>query len=282
MGHVLGEEEADLPRERDHPLKVRNPGDVVEDLLLEEVPVVGELGEHHRVDAAVALDRGVPVDREDLHAALLAGLEHRRDEVHREVDHVELYYYGHEKQQQAERRIEYILVDSSASMRGVRQVFARGLALTLVKKLGLQGDEVWLRFFDSRLYEVARINDGGETAVPYLLCFRSERGRNYGRVFRQLLGELQRMRRHDSRPIVLYIVTHGQCHIPSEIVESLRQLVLLYGVFILPSQALQLDYLSFLHRYQVVSAEALSTRERSVDRALEIVDDVSRPVGSGA
>jgi hypothetical protein len=187
----------------------------------------------------------------------------------------ELYYYGHEKQRMEERRLQYILVDSSASMRGQRQVFARGLALTLMKKLALQGDEVWLRFFDSRLYELVHVEEKGEAAVPYLLCFRSERGRNYGRVFRQLLSELERLRRQDGRPLVLYIITHGQCHVTTDLIERLRQVAHLYGVFILPSSTLHLDYLPLLHRQQIVSAEALSSRKSSVDRALEIVDDAA-------
>ncbi len=45
----------------------------------------------------------------------------------------ELFYYGHEKQRDEERRLQYILIDASPSMRGLRQVFARGLALTLAK-----------------------------------------------------------------------------------------------------------------------------------------------------
>ena len=65
----------------------------------------------------------------------------------------ELFYYTHEKQYENERRVHYVLVDGSASMRGVREVFARGLALALCKRLALLGEEVILRFFDSRLYE---------------------------------------------------------------------------------------------------------------------------------
>jgi hypothetical protein len=198
-----------------------------------------------------------------------------RDIFEQKVLDNELYYYGHEKQQTEERRLQYLLVDSSASMRGVRQVFARGLALTLIKKLSLRGDEVWLRFFDSRLYDLIRVGERGEASVPYLLCFRSERGRNYGRVFRQLLSELQRLRRQIERPVIVYIITHGQCHIGNRLVDQLAQLAHLYGVFILPSSTLHLDYLTQLDRHQIVSEEALSSRERSVDRALEIVDDAS-------
>ena len=222
------------------------------------------------IDGYASIERHGSVD-----SVVLSEFAYERDIFEQKVLDNELYYYGHEKQQTEERRLQYILVDSSASMRGVRQVFARGLALTLIKKLSLQGDEVWLRFFDSRLYELTRVGESGEASVPYLLTFRSERGRNYERVFRQLLGELQRMRRQHSRPVVVYIVTHGQCHITAPLVDQLRQVAHLYGVFILPSSTLHLDYLPLLDRHQIVSEEALSSRERSVDRALEIVDDAA-------
>ena len=54
------------------------------------------------------------------------------------------------------RRLHYLVIDASASMRGDREVFARGLAIALGKKLQLAGEEVWMRFFDSRLYDVQR------------------------------------------------------------------------------------------------------------------------------
>jgi len=228
------------------------------------------------VDGYASIERHGSVD-----SIVLSEFAFDQDIFEQKLVDNELYYYGHEKQRTEERRLQYILVDSTASMRGVRQVFARGLALTLVKKLALQGDEVWLRFFDSRLYDLLRVEERGEAAVPYLLCFRSERGRNYGRVFRQVLSELERLRREDGRPLALYIITHGQCHIGSETVERLRQVAQLYGVFILPSSTLHLDYLPLLHHHQIVAAEALSSRERQVDRALEIVDDAAAARGGG-
>ena len=54
-----------------------------------------------------------------------------------------------------------MLVDASASMRGAREVFARGLALALAKKFSLRGGDVWVRFFDSRLHDAARRRAGG-------------------------------------------------------------------------------------------------------------------------
>ena len=40
----------------------------------------------------------------------------------------EVFYYAREKQHEEDRRLHYILVDASASMRGQRSTFARGLA----------------------------------------------------------------------------------------------------------------------------------------------------------
>ncbi len=76
---------------------------------------------------------------------------------------------------------------------------------------------------------------------------------------RQLLPELQRLRREERRQIVVYIITHGQCHIPLEVVQALSRVAYLYGVFILPSTEVQLDYLGALHRYQVVSEAILTS-----------------------
>jgi hypothetical protein len=194
------------------------------------------------------------------------------DMFERKVVDDELYYYGHEKQREEQRRLQYLLVDSSPSMRGVRQVFARGLALTLAKKLVLQGDEVWLRFFDSALHDTQKVTHG-DFAAPYLLCFKSERGRNYAKVFRQLQAELSRLRKEDRRQVVVYIITHGQCHIPLELVQQLRREAYLYGVFILPSSEMTLEYLDLLNRHQIVDDKTLHSKKDRRDRALQIVRD---------
>lgn len=192
----------------------------------------------------------------------------------RKVIDQELYYYGRERQREEQRRLQYILVDSSPSMRGTRGVFARGLALALGKKLALQGDEVWLRFFDSRLHDVRKLS-GGDFAVPYLIGFRSERGRNYSRVFRQLLPELVRLRQGESRRLVVYIITHGQCHLPPDLVEKMAAQAFLYGIFIMPSSEMRLDYLPLLSRHQVVDAASLTSREGRKSRALDILSDAA-------
>ena len=155
------------------------------------------------------------------------------------------------------------------------------MALTLAKKLLLRGDDVFLRFFDSRLYEVqqARARRRGKTEldVPYVLSFKGEHGRNYAKVFAMLAAELGRTRRREKKSIVLYLLTHAECHVPIETIERLREEATLYGVFMLPSSGeLDLEYLPRLHTVQIVSESALGQRDARAARALDIVDDAAK------
>ena len=222
------------------------------------------------IDGYASLERRGNVD-----SLVLSEMAYDREVFEQKVVNNELLYYGHEQQREEERWLQYIMVDSSASMRGKRQVFARGLALTLVKKLSLQGDEIWLRFFDSRLHELIKVARGAQFPVPYVLSFRSERGRNYAKVFRQLLLEVSRLKRDQRRKIVLYIITHGECHIATELIAALGQHAYLYGIIILPSSEVSLDFLPLLDRYQIVESTSLRSRAERRDRALDIVGEAS-------
>lgn len=224
------------------------------------------------VDGYASIERKGPVD-----SLVLSELAYDREIFEQKVVDHELLYYGHDKQQEEERLLQYVLIDSSASMRGQRQVFARGLAMALIKKLTLQGDEVWLRFFDSRLHEIMKIARSGQVPVPYILSFRSERGRNYGKVFRQFGAEIAKLRRDQKRRLVLYVITHGQCHVDPELIAAIKQQAYVYGVIVLPSEELLPEFVGLLHRQQIVGAEALSTRADRQRRALDIVGDVGRP-----
>src|SRR5436190_795391 len=117
----------------------------------------------YAVDGYASIERKGNVD-----SLVLSELAYDREIFEQKVVDQELLYYGREREREDERRLQYILVDSSASMRGQRQVFARGLTLALLKKLSLQGDEVWLRFFDSRLHETIKVSRSGQVPVPYL------------------------------------------------------------------------------------------------------------------
>lgn len=185
----------------------------------------------------------------------------------------ELFYFTHEKQVENEQRTHYVLVDGSASMRGVREVFARGLALALCKRLALLGEHVILRFFDSRLYEGVRVGAQGHAEVPYVLQFRAEHGRNYARVIRQLNAELSAPRREGGK-VLVYLLTHGECQLPPDDVAALAARAPIYGVFILPSLGtLDLGYLDLFYRVHVIDDQAISHGRRA-QRARQIISDV--------
>ncbi len=222
------------------------------------------------VDGYASIERKGNID-----SLVLSELAYDREIFEQKVVDSELLYYGREKQREDERRLQYLLIDCSASMRGQRQVFARGLALALIKKLTLEGDEIWVRFFDSRLHETIKIGRSGQVPVPYLLSFRSERGRNYGKVFRQLLVEVTRIRREQKRRVVMYILTHGQCHVEPELITAMKQQAFLYGIIALPSTDQLPEFVSLLDRQQIVTSDALTSRADRQRRALDIVGDVT-------
>jgi len=188
----------------------------------------------------------------------------------------EILYYSREQAQDEAKRVHCLLVDASASMRGDRQVFARGLAIALGKKLQLQGEEVILRFFDSRLYDVQRTRQGNFPAA-YLLGFKGERGRNPARVFAQLATELAILRQRDSRDPVVHLITHAALHVPRQLVAEVRKQAHLFGVFILPSGGvLDLDYLDLLEGHAVVDNETLTSQAKRAAMAAKIVDDAAK------
>ncbi|RMG95563.1 MAG: hypothetical protein D6705_13440 [Deltaproteobacteria bacterium] len=191
----------------------------------------------------------------------------------------ELFFYTHEKQLENEERLHLVLVDGSASMRGVREVFARGLALALGKRLALLGDAVELRFFDARIYEGVAVTGSGIAEVPYVLRFRAEHGRNYARVAEQLQRELA-SGRYAHRSVVVYFLSHGSCRFPPETVFAMAGRVHLHGVFILPEAPLDLPYLDALTRVHVLDEQAVSTGQRSV-HARRIIAAAEQGVGAG-
>jgi hypothetical protein len=250
-------------------------GDVV-DFCLQLLPSLLET-KRHGAPQRFAVDGYASVERRGAPGALLPSeLAHDEEVFALRALSDELLYYGHERPQDGGRRVHGVLVDASASMRGAREVFARGLALALAKKLALTGVDVWLRFFDSRLHRKVPAGTLAGQDLPYLLCFRSERGRNYARVFQDLLVELEQEAGRTRREVSLTIVTHASCQIPRATVEALARRAALHAVFVLPSQPLALDYLPLLHQHQVVTAEALAAPSETKRRALEIVGAVVR------
>ncbi|HEU5075911.1 MAG TPA: hypothetical protein VFU02_17075 [Polyangiaceae bacterium] len=187
----------------------------------------------------------------------------------------EVLYYSREQGQQETRRLHHLLIDASASMRGQRATFARAIALGTAKKLLLAGDDVTLRFFDSRLYEAHRCQ-GGKIPVTHLLSFRGERGRNPRRVFHDLANHLEVVSRGDGREQVIQVFTHAGLYIPRGHVERLRRMASLLAVFLLPSRGkLELGYIDLLDHHWVVDESALRGGKEQADAAERILNEVS-------
>jgi hypothetical protein len=207
-----------------------------------------------------------------LDSMVLTELAWDDEEFARRIIDTEILYYTREQAPDEARRLHYLLIDASASMRGDRQVFARGLAIALGKKLQLAGEEVWMRFFDSRLYDVQRTRPG-QLPAAYLLGFKGERGRNPARVFAQLSTEIALLRAHDLRDPVIHLITHAALHVPRPLVLELTRQAHLFGVFILPSGgALDLDYLDLLEGHAVVDHDTLQQKAARALAATKIVD----------
>lgn len=248
--------------------------DVV-DFSLELLPSILETkrrpaAQRFSIDGYASIER-----RGNLDALLPSELAHDDEVFGLKAVSDELLYYAHERRQDAARRLHYVLVDGSASMRGAREVFARGLALALAKAFTLRGGDVWLRFFDSRLSERLDVGRAPRRELPRFLTYRSERGRNYGRVFSDLAAELKTLRRESGREIALTFVSHAECHIPLPTVDALAREATLTGIFVLPSRPIELEYLGKLGRHAIVTAETLARAGEKRRRALEIVDEVS-------
>jgi hypothetical protein len=208
-----------------------------------------------------------------LEGLLLSELAYDEDLFLQKLVEGELFHFTHEKQWENEERLHLVCVDGSASMRGAREVFARGFGLALGKRLALGGEQVQIRFFDSRVYEGVRVGGAGQE-IPYVLSFRSERGRNHAAVVRQLAAELAAPRRAGVR-VFVHLVTHGEFAVSRAEFQALTSLAPVQMVFVLPRGTVQAPYLDLAHKIHVVD-EAAMRQDRRAGRAREVIRDVVR------
>jgi hypothetical protein len=212
---------------------------------------------------------------------VLTELAWDEQELLRRIADDEVLYYSRELARDDARRIHYMLIDGSASMRGERATFARGMAIAAGKKLLLAGEDVVFRFFDSRLYE-AHAAHGGQLPTAYILAFKGERGRNPSRVFAELERNLALSAARDTRDPVVHVFTHGALYVPRDIVAAISRRAKMSALFMLPSGGeLDLDYLDLLDAHWVVDHEALVSRSARVNEARRILGGV-HPSGAAA
>ena len=211
--------------------------------------------------------------RGSLDGLVLTELAWDAEEFVRRVIDDEVLYYARDQARDQAKRLHLLLIDASASMRGERSTFARGLALATAKKLVITGEDVVIRFFDARLYEPLR-SRGRELPTSQVLAFRGERGRNPVRVFTALSNELALMAAREGRDVVVHLFTHGAHDIPRNVVSSLREHARLSAVFVAPQGGeLDLDYLPLLDAYWVVTHETLTDKAARAEAARGILDD---------
>jgi hypothetical protein len=215
---------------------------------------------------------------------VLTELAWDEDELVRRLLDDEVLYYSRDQSRDEVRRVHHLLVDASASMRGERATFARGLALATAKKLVLAGEDVAFRFFDARLYELVRAQ-GRELPTAYVLSFKGERGRNPTRVFAALAQELALARRRDGREPVVHLFTHAAQDIPRPLVAAVRAEARISAVFIAPGGGEpDLDYLDLLDAHWVVSHQTLGETAARAETARAILGKVQAdaPAPAGA
>ena len=226
----------------------------------------------HAVDGYAGVGRRGTID-----SMVLSELAWDEDELARRMIEAELFFFTREQARDQAARLHHVLIDASASMRGDREVFARGLAIALGKKLQLAGEEVWMRFFDSRLYDVHRSSGRRGLPVTHLLGFKGERGRNPAPVFGQLATEIALQRARDSRVPIVHVITHAALHVPKPLVQEVRRQARIFAVFILPSGGnLDLEWLDLLESYAVVDHATLRENGPRAEVAARIVDETAR------
>ncbi|MFO0564698.1 MAG: hypothetical protein U0263_03495 [Polyangiaceae bacterium] len=192
-------------------------------------------------------------------------------ELMRRMADDEVLYYAREQAHDEVRRVHHFLLDASASMRGERATFARGMAIASAKKLLLAGEDVVFRFFDSRLYEPHAAR-AGQLPVAHLLAFRGERGRNPARVFSELERTLALSSTRDAREPVVHIFTHGALYVPRDVMAAIARRAKVSALFMLPSGGeLDLDYLDLLDAHWVVDHSALASRATRATEARRIL-----------
>jgi len=234
--------------------------------------------------------------RGSLDSMVLTELAWDDDELARRLLDDEVLFHARERSEDEAARIHLLLVDASASMRGDRTTFARGVAIALAKRLELEGEEARIRFFDARLYEPFGGIGGGQArggkrgtlaaSLPHVLSFRGERGRSPERVLRQLVAELDVLRTRDRRSPVVHLITHAAFYAPRSLVLEVRARAALFGVFITPraeadteGRELDLDWLDVLDSHFTVDQATLSKKDDRAARAKEIVRAMPRDAG---
>lgn len=167
----------------------------------------------------------------------------------------ELFYHARERARDEEPEHHLVLIDATASMRGLREAFARGTAMALVHHLVRGRRTVDVAFFDSIVHPRVRVT-AREHGTTHLLGFHERRGRDYARAFGQLEQILVERVQATREPQWVTLITHGGCLVPTLQVEAVCALAKVIGVFVMPTGPLP-EYVGMLHQHHVIRSDEL-------------------------
>lgn len=181
----------------------------------------------------------------------------------------ELLYWGRERDDERDEIVHWFVIDASASMRGARGVFARGVALSLGRVFVGKGHAVAVRFFDSRLHEPMRAGPRG-LPVASVLAFRGENGRYLDRCAKQLLQEI--VTRRASGQLVVHFITHGQAQVDKATMQQLAGRCRLQVIFVEAES--RPEWSDVAAHVDMIAAEDVFKREQRLQRATRLVQKV--------
>lgn len=188
----------------------------------------------------------------------------------------ELFYNSRERTRDRETEHHLLLIDGTASMRGLRSSFARGLALSMIQQHLHAKRTVEVAFFDSALHPPTRVvgKDRGTIAI---LGFNTPQGRDYPRAFSEITRYARSIYHADKGRVIITFLTHGRCFVPQDVIAELMDYAEVRGLFILPGESLP-TFAETLDYHGLIDEETLQTGGGRIKAARRVLDDLSQQV----
>jgi uncharacterized protein with von Willebrand factor type A (vWA) domain len=155
----------------------------------------------------------------------------------------------------------YVLIDKSGSMDGEKTIWARAVALALLKLAKEKKRRLFMRFFDFRVYDLADDSDIAKL-MTMILTVRSDGGTNIDEALRTALRDLEKLKEFTN---TIIIITDGEDKVETK-PEDLKKLNASLVAVMIEGENDMLKKLAEESGGQYLSAEP------SPDGALKIVD----------
>jgi uncharacterized protein with von Willebrand factor type A (vWA) domain len=155
----------------------------------------------------------------------------------------------------------YVLIDKSGSMDGEKTIWARAVALSLLKLAREKRRKFFMRFFDFQVYDLADDSDV-EKLLTMILTMKSNGGTNIDRALNTALRDLEKLKEYTNTVI---IITDGEDKVETK-PEDLKKLNASLVAIMIEGRNDMLKKLAEESKGQYLSVEP------TPDGALKIVD----------